>query len=63
MNEYPDCWVQDEDGVWICYVMEHDDHEHLDFDERILHKGYDAEIVEVTKRCRICGEMDIYYPL
>lgn len=62
MNEYPDCWVQDEDGVWICYVMEHDDHEHLDFQEFYLD---DAEFVvlEVTKRCRICGESDVYYPL
>ena len=62
MNEYPDCWVQDEDGVWICYVMEHDDHEHLDFDEQYLDHA-EFIVVEVTKRCRICGETDIYYPL
>ena len=53
-----DCWTQIDEGEWVCYVMYFDDHEHLDFDEQYL-----GLLVEVTKRCRICGETDIYYPL
>lgn len=62
-DQLPDCYVQANDDYWVCYVIEYDDEEHMDIEERILHEGYDAEILEVTKRCRICGQCDVYYPL
>lgn len=58
-DEYPKCWYQDDEGVWNCYVMEFDDHEHLDFDETTFENG----LVQVIQQCRICGERDIYYPV
>ena len=62
-DELPDCYYQDEDGEWFCYVMESKDPEFLDVDERVLHNGFHAEVVEVTETCRICGQCDVYYPL
>lgn len=62
-DQLPDCYVQANDEYYVCYVIEYDDEEHMDIEERILHKGYDAEILEITKRCRICGQCDVYYPL
>ena len=55
----PDCWTQVDEYEWACYVMYFDDQEHLDFDEVILTNG----LIEVTKRCRICGQTDVYYPM
>ena len=57
-DQLPDCYVQANDDYYICYVMEYDDIEHQDYDER-----YVDGIVEVTKRCRICGQCDVYYPV
>lgn len=62
-DEYPKCWYQDEDGVWACYVLESKDPEYLVIDERIIHNGFHAEIIEVTETCRICDSCDVYYPL
>jgi len=42
----------------VCYVIEYNDEEHMDIDER-YHNG----ILEVLRTCRICGECDVYYPV
>jgi len=62
-DELPECYYQDEEGNWFCYVIDSRDPEFLDIDERVLHEGFDAEIVEVTETCRICGQCDVHYPL
>tara|TARA_R100000655_G_scaffold94087_1_gene135487 strand:+ start:334 stop:576 length:243 start_codon:yes stop_codon:yes gene_type:complete len=62
-DQVPNCWVQMEDGEWICYVMENKDPEFLDIEENWKHVGFDAEILEVIETCRICGQCDVHYPL
>lgn len=57
-DQLPDCYVQANDNHYVCYVMEYDDEEHMDIDER-----YVGNMVEVIKTCRICGQTDIYYPV
>lgn len=58
-DRLPNCYVQvDEDGPLVCYIMEFDDEEHMDYEER-----YIGNMVEVIKTCRICGQTDIYYPV
>lgn len=57
-DQLPDCYVQANDDYYVCYVIEYDDHEHMDVDEQWI-----GNLVEVTKRCRICGQCDVYYPL
>ena len=56
-NQLPDCYVEANDNHFVCYVMEYDDEEHMDYEER-----YVGNMVEVIKTCRICGQTDIYYP-
>jgi hypothetical protein len=58
-----DCHYQNEEGEWFCYVMESKDLEYLEIDQRVLHNGFHAEVIEVTETCRICGQCDVYYPL
>ena len=58
-DQLPDCYVEANDNHYVCYVMEYDDEEHMDINERESLDG----IIEVTRRCRICGECDVYYPL
>ena len=62
-DQLPACYVQANDNHWICYVMEYEVEEEIDYEERVLHEGFDAEILEVIKTCRICGQTDVYYPL
>ena len=57
-NQLPDCYVEANDNHFVCYVMEYDDEEHMDYEER-----YIGNMVEVIKTCRICGQTDIYYPV
>ena len=57
-DQLPDCYVQANDDYYVCYVMEYDDEEHMDVFEDEL-----DGIIEVTRRCRICGQCDVYYPL
>ena len=58
-DQLPDCYVQANDDYYVCYVIEYDDEEQMDIDERYVDGcGY-----EVTKRCRICGQCDVYYPV
>ena len=57
-DQLPDCYVQANDDYYVCYVMEYNDHEHMDIEERIL-----GEILEIIRRCRICGQCDVYYPV
>mgnify|MGYP007072069984 FL=1 len=58
-DQLPDCYVQANDDYYVCYVIEYDDEEHMDIDEKYLDNG----LLEVTKRCRICGQCDVYYPV
>lgn len=58
-DQLPDCYVQANDDYYVCYVMEYDDEEHMDIDEKYLDNG----LLEVTKQCRICGQCDVYYPV
>ena len=62
-DELPDCYYEDEEGNWFCYVMESKDPEHLDVEENWKHVGFDAEVLEVIETCRICGQCDVHYPL
>ena len=57
-DQLPDCYIQANDDYYVCYVIEYDDQEHMDIDERWI-----GNLVEVTKRCRICGQCDVYYPV
>jgi len=57
-DQLPKCYVEANDNHFVCYVMEYDDQEHMDYEER-----YVGNMVEVIKTCRICGQTDIYYPL
>ena len=57
-DQLPDCYVQANDDYYVCYVIEYDDEEHMDIDEREL-----DGIIEVTRRCRICGQCDVFYPV
>jgi len=62
-DQLPDCYVEANDKHYVCYVIEYDDYENLDITERYVKviDGYD--IVEVEKKCLICGQTDIYYPV
>ena len=55
-DQYPDCYIEANDNYWLCYVMEYDDEEHMDIEEREI-----DGLIEVTKCCRICGQCDVYY--
>ena len=57
-DQLPDCYVEANDNHFVCYVMEYDDEEHMDYEER-----YVGNMVEVIKTCRICGQTDVYYPV
>ena len=57
-DQLPECHVQANDDYYVCYVMEYDDEEHMDIDERWI-----GNLVEVIKTCRICGQCDVYYPV
>ena len=57
-DQLPDCYVQANDEYYVCYVIEYDDHEHMDIVENEL-----DGIIELIKRCRICGQCDVYYPV
>ncbi len=57
-DQLPACYVQANDNHWICYVMEYEVEEEIDYDERVIN-----DIIEVIKTCRICGQRDVYYPL
>ena len=61
-DELPECYVQANDDYYVCYVMQYDDQEHMDIEER-EHAGFDVPIIEVIKTCRICGECEVYYPV
>lgn len=62
-DQYPECYVEANDGHWICYVMEYKVYDMIDVEENYKHVGYDAEILEVIETCRICGQCDVHYPL
>jgi hypothetical protein len=36
-DQLPDCYVQANDNHYVCYVMEYDDEEHMDIDEKYLY--------------------------
>ena len=57
-DQLPECHVQANDEYYVCYVMEYDDEEHMDIDER-----YIGNFVEVIKTCCICGQSEVYYPV
>jgi len=57
-DQLPSCYVQANDDYYVCYVMEYDDEENMDIDERWI-----GNLVEVKKTCRICGQCDVYYPV
>ena len=57
-DQLPACYVQANDNHWICYVMEYEVEEEIDYEERVI-----DDIIEVIKTCRICGQRDVYYPL
>lgn len=57
-DQLPACYIQANDNHYVCYVMEYEVEEEIDYDERLI-----DDIVEVIKTCRICGQRDVYYPL
>ena len=57
-DQLPSCYVQANDDYYVCYVIEYDDEENMDIDERWI-----GNLVEVIKTCRICGQCDVYYPV
>jgi len=57
-DQLPDCYIQANDDHYVCYVMEYEVEEEIDYDERVI-----DDIIEVIKTCRICGQRDVYYPL
>ena len=59
-DEYPDCYIEANDNYWLCYVMEYDDEEHMDIEER-EHPAFGIPVIELIKTCRICGQCDVSY--
>ena len=59
-DQLPDCYVQDNDDYYVCYVIEYDDQEHMDIEER-EHPGFEMMVIELIKTCRICGQSDVSY--
>jgi len=57
-DQLPACYIQSNDNYYVCYVMEYEVEEEIDYDERVI-----DDIIEVIKTCRICGQRDVYYPL
>ncbi len=57
-DQLPACYIQANDNHYVCYVMEYEVEEEIDYDERVI-----DDIFEVIKTCRICGQRDVYYPL
>jgi len=57
-DQLPNCYIQANDDHYVCYVMEYEVEEEIDYDERVI-----DDIIEVIKTCRICGQRDVYYPL
>jgi hypothetical protein len=57
-DQLPECYIQANDDHYVCYVMEYEVEEEIDYDERVI-----DDIIEVIKTCRICGQRDVYYPL
>ena len=57
-DQLPECYIQANDNHYVCYVMEYEVEEEIDYDERVI-----DDIIEVIKTCRICGQRDVYYPL
>ena len=57
-DQLPACYVQANDNHYVCYVMEYEVEEEIDYEERVI-----DDIIEVIKTCRICGQRDVYYPL
>lgn len=57
-DQLPACYIQANDNHYVCYVMEYEVEEEIDYVERVL-----DDIIEVIKTCRICGQRDVYYPL
>lgn len=55
-DQLPECYIQANDNHYVCYVMEYEVEEEIDYEER-----YIGNLVEVIKTCRICGQSDIYY--
>ena len=59
-DQLPDCYVQANDDYYVCYVIEYDDQEHMDIEER-EHPGFEMMVIELIKTCRICGQSDVSY--
>jgi len=57
-DQLPECYIEANDNHYVCYVMEYEVEEEIDYDERVI-----DDIIEVIKTCRICGQRDVYYPL
>jgi hypothetical protein len=57
-DQLPECYIQANDNHYVCYVMEYEVEEEIDYEER-----YIGNFVEVIKTCRICGQTDVYYPV
>jgi len=57
-DQLPACYIQANDNHYVCYVMEYEVEEEMDYDERVI-----DDVIEVIKTCRICGQRDVYYPL
>ena len=57
-DQLPACYIQANDNHYVCYVMEYEVEEEIDYDERVI-----DDVFEVIKTCRICGQRDVYYPL
>lgn len=57
-DQLPACYIEANDNHYVCYVMEYEVEEEIDYDERVI-----DDIIEVIKTCRICGQRDVYYPL
>ena len=45
-DQLPDCYVQANDDYYVCYVIEYDDEEHMDIDEKYLDNG----LVEIERQ-------------
>ena len=59
----PDCHQQDDGGYWVCIVMAGwwDEKLRIDVEEKEVFE--DEWVIEETRCCIICGEIEISYPL
>ena len=61
-DQLPECYVEANDGHFICYVMEYSDEHHMHVEINHTWIG-DYQVEEVIRTCNICGQTDVSYPV